>query len=361
MKKHILSLALLSSCATSAFAQSSVTLYGVVDASIVYTSNQKGHSAWEAVSGNESGSRWGMLGSEDLGGGSKAIFRLENGFNLFSGKLAQGGREFGRQAYVGMSNKDLGTVTLGRQYNAEQDYLAPIQIGYSLTAYSLHPYDTDALNSTFRTNNMAKYVSPTVAGLQVTTTYAFSNSTDFAGNRSWSVGAKYAHGPLSAAAAYVMLDHPGSDTAGAVASDNYYPSSFIHNVIRQQIWGAGTTYTIGNATVGLLYTNTVFSLTGGTERFQNIDGGLRYQVTPTVTATVEETYTLVGSTASAPRSSHYWQTNAGVQYFLSKSTDVYLNGIYQRASGVVAFITSATAASSNQSQVVAVAGIRHKF
>jgi hypothetical protein len=62
------------------------------------------------------GSRWGMRGTEDLGGGLKAIFLLENGFDASTGKLWQGGLEFGRQAWVGLSSARLGTVSLGRQY-----------------------------------------------------------------------------------------------------------------------------------------------------------------------------------------------------------------------------------------------------
>ncbi|MCS6766965.1 MAG: porin [Candidatus Protistobacter heckmanni] len=67
-------------------------------------------------SGNLSGSRFGPRGSEDLGGGTKAIFTLESGFNLGSGASEQGGRLFGRQAFVGVDSRS-GALTLGRQYN----------------------------------------------------------------------------------------------------------------------------------------------------------------------------------------------------------------------------------------------------
>src|SRR5258708_32662296 len=62
------------------------------------------------------GNRWGFVGQEDLGGGLSAIFRLESGFNVENGTSAQGGREFVRQAYVGLSSP-YGTLTLGRQYD----------------------------------------------------------------------------------------------------------------------------------------------------------------------------------------------------------------------------------------------------
>src|ERR1700761_3641177 len=94
-------------------AQSNIALYGVVDLGITYTNSaQTGKAGTNPVGASQvaltdahatglSGSRWGLRGSEDLGGGTKAIFVLENGFNANTGTLAQGGAEFGRQSYVG--------------------------------------------------------------------------------------------------------------------------------------------------------------------------------------------------------------------------------------------------------------------
>ena len=125
MKKTLMVAALTGVFATAAHAQSSVTLYGLIDAGITYTNNQQGHSNWKATSGSVNGSRWGLRGSEDLGGGLKAIFTLENGFNIMNGTNGQGGREFGRQAFVGLSSDQFGAVTLGRQYDSVVDYLGP--------------------------------------------------------------------------------------------------------------------------------------------------------------------------------------------------------------------------------------------
>jgi GBP family porin len=75
-----------------------VTLYGVIDAGLFYTRDEKGHAAFQAGSGDVTGSHWGLAGHEDLGGGTKAIFQLENGFSVMNGTARQGGREFGYQA-----------------------------------------------------------------------------------------------------------------------------------------------------------------------------------------------------------------------------------------------------------------------
>jgi predicted porin len=125
MKKSLLTLALVS-VTGAATAQTGLTIYGIVDAAIAY---DKGVSAedksWRLQSGQQSGSRLGFRGTEDLGGGLSAVFTLENGFNVDDGTLGQSTasvtRLFGRQAWVGL-NGGFGSVRLGRQqtplYNA---------------------------------------------------------------------------------------------------------------------------------------------------------------------------------------------------------------------------------------------------
>ncbi|MBX4145578.1 porin, partial [Ralstonia pickettii] len=76
MKRKRLAVALagiaMAAAATQVRAQSSVTLYGVVDSGITYTNNQNGRAAWQATGGNEQGTRFGLLGKEELGGGTRA-------------------------------------------------------------------------------------------------------------------------------------------------------------------------------------------------------------------------------------------------------------------------------------------------
>src|SRR5258708_12232602 len=116
----------------SAFAQSSVTLYGAVDNGIGYQTSQTslgstsgGRSAVKMINGVWLGSRFGLKGAEDLGGGSKAIFTLEEGFNSGTGALATNGLIFSRQAFVGVSNDTYGSLTAGRQYVSYYQFLSP--------------------------------------------------------------------------------------------------------------------------------------------------------------------------------------------------------------------------------------------
>jgi predicted porin len=128
MKKSLIYLGIPMYVASVAHAQSNVTLYGIIDTGVNYTNNVqtaktatglKGGSQVAMIEGGSAGlqgSRWGLRGTEDLGGGLKSLFVLESGFYSNNGALTQGGAMFGRQAYVGLSNS-IGTLTLGRQYD----------------------------------------------------------------------------------------------------------------------------------------------------------------------------------------------------------------------------------------------------
>ena len=110
MKKTLVMAAVAASFTSVAHAQSSVTLYGLLDAGVTYTSNVNGGKQFAVTSGNIDQSLFGLRGVEDLGGGLKAIFTLESGFNVGNGKYANDGSMFNRQSYVGLSSQ-YGTVT----------------------------------------------------------------------------------------------------------------------------------------------------------------------------------------------------------------------------------------------------------
>src|SRR5580693_5118404 len=99
-----------------AHAQSSVTFYGVVDDGLQYTNNQAGKSSTKMSQGGLGSSKWGLAGSEDLGGGTQTVFKLESGFDANKGTLGNGGTLFGRQAYLGLSG-EYGALRIGRQYD----------------------------------------------------------------------------------------------------------------------------------------------------------------------------------------------------------------------------------------------------
>ncbi|CAH2922596.1 MAG: Outer membrane porin [uncultured Paraburkholderia sp.] len=393
MKKSLLALAALGAFAGVAHAQSSVTLYGIIDEGFNINTNSAGKHLYNLSSGVMQGSRFGLRGTEDLGGGLKALFVLENGFDVNNGKLGQGSLMFGRQAYVGLSSQ-FGTVTLGRQYDSVVDYVGPLEAGDQWGGYiAAHPGDIDNFNNAYRTNNTVKYTSADYGGLKFGGTYSFGGvAGNFSSNQIWSLGAGYNNGPLVLGVGYLNARTPAAQgglfnnggqsplpAANAAVSSPVYGTYTSANTY--QVIGAGGAYTFGAATVGLTYSNIRFAnlgtafaqpgVKGQSATFNNAEINFKYQLTPALLVGAAYDYTRGASIQGASRA-QYHQGAVGVDYFLSKRTDVYVIGVYQHASGELlnaagTGVTQATAGinglsgSSNQNQLAARVGIRHKF
>ncbi|WP_070106006.1 porin [Burkholderia plantarii] len=361
MKKTLIVAAAAASFATVAHAQSSVTLYGVLDAGITYQSNVGGKSRWSEGTGIDQ-SLFGLRGSEDLGGGLKAIFTLESGFNLGDGRFKNNGGMFNRQSFVGLSSQ-YGTVTLGRQYDAVQDYLAPLTATGSWGGtYFAHVGNLDNLstNGGYATNNSIKFTSANYAGLQFGGTYAFSNNTNFGNNRAYSGGVSYQFQGLKLAGAYSQLNNPAAtnNTGGAVDTNAF------NNQGRVRTYGAAAGYAFGPAQVGAAWTQARLddTVTGGNVRIDNYEVNGKYNLTPALGLGVAYTYS---NGRLGTNDVHWNQVGLQADYSLSKRTDVYAQAVYQRASGTTASIyngdTLATNGSSGINQTTATVGLRHRF
>jgi len=382
MKKSLLALAVTSAFAAPAFAQNSVTLYGVIDIGIDYVNNAGGHAAWKMQDGIVQGSRWGLKGSEDLGGGTKAIFQLENGFHPTTGGLGQGGREFGRQAYVGLTNDQFGTLTLGRQYDPVVDNAQATTFNGQWGAFFSHPADIDNTDNGFRVNNAVKYVSPRFGGVQGELFYAFGGVAGAFGAQSTiGAGLNYSGGPLYIGAGYFYARNPGI-VSGTVSTDGNFganqnpaavsPSSGIWGLVgtpsNMQSISGGATYTFGPAVIGGNISDVRFDnangVAGNKVRFDSFELWSNFSLTPATTLGGGYTFTTgkVDATGQKPK---YGQVNLVADYRLSKRTDVYAMGVWQHvmSGGVTADIYSGIlgAASTTKNQVVGRVGIRHKF
>lgn len=371
--KKMNNLALLagSMLAVSAHAQSSVTLYGLLDVGVGYVSNEGGKANYKMLSGTSQNGRWGVKGTEDLGGGWSTVFTLENGFDITSGKFQQGGREFGRQAFVGLSDKTYGTVTFGRQYDAIWDVLTQFSPTSTSSDLSFHIGDNDNLNGGFRYSNAVKYSSPLFYGFRAEALYAFSNAAgQFANNRATSFGLSYANGPVTAGLAYIDIDQPGTGNPSGAVSDDYAgaPFQLFHSsplnstvgVARQRVFGAGGAYRFGQASINGVVTDTRYSYLDGTGlHLTNYDVSMTYYLTPSLQLAGGYIYT--NGKYSGFTSNPHWNTlHTSIDYFLSKRTDVDLQFIYTKANGGRADIwLQAPSTANNQSAVFAT--LRHKF
>lgn len=385
--------AAMSSLSTVAFAQGSVTLYGIIDAGIAYTSNvaaaagKPGASKVQAVSGLGLPSRWGLRGTEDLGGGNSALFVLENGFNVQNGTMQQGGREFGRQAYVGLANSRFGTFSLGRQYDVVFEMIGPYASARQYVGMmGSHIGDIDNIFATFRPNNSVKYTSANYGGATFSGLYAFSNQsagpngTGFSNNSAWSAGANYTNGKFSAATAYFHLTHPsaggttGTNTGGAIVGDYASPTGLFYNraVAAQDVIGAGVSYQGTTYGFNALYTFGRLNYMDSS-RFEvsNYELNGRYIFSPALRGGLAVIYSqgnmqgtnLPGVTSGAHP--EWIQFNAGIVYSLSLRTELYASAVYQQA------MHDALAAAIDGSggptgigvrhQFAATVGLRHKF
>ena len=204
MKKSLIAIAVLGAMSSAAFAQSNVTIYGILDAGIVSERGGAAGTTTKVSSGAASASRIGFKGTEDLGGGLSAIFKLETGARIDTGALDNtDNRLFNREAYVGLSSKTAGTVTLGRQYTPYyetlRDVADPFALGYAGTAKNLFPvasFDT-------RNDNSIVYKTPNLQGVTAAVSYSVGEvAADTSANRQVGASVAYNNGPLNVALAY---------------------------------------------------------------------------------------------------------------------------------------------------------------
>lgn len=198
MKNSLIVFTVLGTLTGAASAQTSLTIYGVVDAGIVSERGGTAGSTTKLTSGVQSGSRLGFKGMEDLGGGLFAKFVVESGFGLDDGRMGQSdasapnGRLFGRQAYVGLGGR-WGELTFGRQYTPH--YLALEQVdpfGTGLAGDS-----TNLMSTVMRMDNTVKFSTPAWGGFVGEVAYGFGETPgDNKSNRQVGAGVGYANGPL---------------------------------------------------------------------------------------------------------------------------------------------------------------------
>ncbi|MFM0013532.1 porin [Paraburkholderia sediminicola] len=255
----------------AARAQSSVTLYGFPDDAIVYSNCSSPASAvggpkiFQMASSSES--LWGLSGRGDLGGGTRALYQRENGFNSNGGVFGEDSQLFGRQAVVGLSNPHMGKLMMRRVYDFISDYVGPLVFSRQWAGgMGAHAGESNNLyNSSCLTNN-ATYTTSHINGLVLRGAYTFSSQASstgragFAKDRAYTVGACYQNGPLVTAASYLEVNQStagnmgGSNQSGAGAGD-YVNLRHIFSgpAVRLQAVAGGSNYRRGSFMAGPVY------------------------------------------------------------------------------------------------------------
>jgi predicted porin len=220
MKKSLIALAVLGSVAGFAQAQSSVTLYGIAD---VWVGSEKdglnASSVTKVGSGGFNASRFGLTGSEDLGGGLKAIFKLEQGFDISNGTQSVSGSAFGRQAYVGLAG-GFGAVTFGNVWSSMDDVIGAANGGFDSSFSPLYSMSGSVHNSYVdRPQNAIKYASPSFGGFSGSVTYGMDESSTVSQDVvDFQVG--YAAGPIGVSVAY-QVQNDVTDTKLTLLNGSY--------------------------------------------------------------------------------------------------------------------------------------------
>ena len=232
MKKTLLAAALMAGFAGIAQAETSVTLYGIIDGGVGYQkvkSDNAKNTRTGLIDGVQYGNRWGLKGTEDLGNGLRAVFVLESGFNLANGTSAQGGRLFGRQATLGLAGDSWGQLDFGRQTNIASKYLGAAASPF---AYGFQQANVGAVMSaanTARYDNMIMYQTPNFSGFQFGVGYSFNVDGKQGGDWTYNgaktktdkhaltTGLRYVNGPIGAALSYDQFkDRQGFTSTGGV-------------------------------------------------------------------------------------------------------------------------------------------------
>ncbi|WP_180984156.1 porin [Castellaniella caeni] len=252
--------------AGAAQAETSVTLYGIIDSGYGYLEhrlqrhdNDVRVSQSGLVGGTLAANRFGLKGAEDLGGGLRAVFTLEQGFSIGSGGFSDDTRQFSRQAFVGLASDDWGSVTMGRQYNAGVD-VGIVENGDGTTGLGMGSMDQafggPAKNAGTRIDNSFKYTSPNFAGLTAIVMYATPKTSieRSAGvdqgneaNRSnfTSAGLKYEQGPLAIGLSYDRASR------GEVTMGDFNTTAFSKSAVVN--WNIGVTYDFEIVKLALAY------------------------------------------------------------------------------------------------------------
>ncbi|MGF6408524.1 putative porin [Paraburkholderia sp. MM5482-R2] len=359
MKKSLAASLLLAAGVGVAHAQSSVTFYGIVDTGVEFYNHAATGGSFVGMSPltGEVPSRFGLRGSEDLGGGLKAVFNLENGFAPSTGGLNYGGRLWGRMANVGLSNQ-YGTVLLGRQINmtyyvtGNADVIGP-------SMHSMANFDPYLANA--RSDNAIGYMGK-FGGVTVGATYSFGRDAagpagpsatncggqvpgDFQACKQFTGMLAYDATNFGVAASYDQMR--GGKGATAPLTSSAYKDT--HTVVDGY-------YRFGPGRVGIGWIHRDVDAAAASLRSDIYFAGVNWLPTPAVSLDAQALHYDIHGTSN----STLIATRA--TYLLSKRTSVYaLLGYMINSQKGASAVSAGGSVAPGENQTGAMLGIQHKF
>ena len=411
MKKSLFAVAAVTAFAGAAQAQSSVTVYGIIDAGFSGISQRAGTNAKSTTNGftgtgSETTSRLGFKGNEDLGGGARAFFTYEVGMDPQSTALLGATR----QAFVGVGKKGLGNTAIGTQYTVVHNAVSATDVGQSNNVIGsvIRPNGgIDATNNagqgsvarsyTVRTTNQLSFQSDKFAGFGVNAMYVQNGKDETQSNKTtnvgsfnadtglpqvkatpstiggntnftgWGLSADYAWQKLYAVAAYQSLKQEQTSTGNAFTGSTtnvaFPGTSTVANNLNttDNSWYLAATYDFGILKGYLNYVNQKMYSNFNSANYYSRSAqqvGVRSYITPVIEgwASVGNgklTLETAGTSGTSKPSSNFNAWQLGSNYYLSKRTNLY--AIYGQTIGSGNVSQTGTAASGYA------VGLRHTF
>jgi len=374
MKLKGIAVAALAAIGTSAYAQSSVTLYGAIDSGLLYQSTSAASfsptaknlgKVYRYKDGGIYSSFWGMKGTEDIGGGYYVNFKLQGVFDSGTGKFGLSdtpgvAAQFNQVASVGLSGP-FGSVNLGRQIvpmayaMAETDVRAGQYFGSILTAWlgmntaaGWPGTSTNGPIGALYDSNAIVYQSPSFGGVSGALEYAPGGvAGSFQGGTRESAVLKYSNYGLKLSAVY----YNGHDT-------NPGPTTVPTGLDNNRLWYLGALYTIKSFSVSASYTNGKNPAHSNLVDLDLYSVGLGYRFTPAFQIT-SGLYYMKDKNNSANKST---EIAAGAEYSLSKATLVYAQVGYVKNKGdATTTITYGSPVAPGMGTTAVNIGVRHSF
>ena len=364
MKKSLIALAVLAASG-AAMAQSSVTLYGVVDTGLTYSKGEESVYGMTHVGGNVN-SRLGFRGVEDLGNGLKATFNLESGFSADDGTnyMGQDGLAFTRTSTVGLAG-NFGEVRLGRMLTSSYlavsryDAFGDTGIGASLA------WNIPQTGYAPRTENAISYTSPNFSGFKFGAEYGFGEKKDARDSRYIGVGATYDNGPLSLGLGFDRINNVGY--AAAVPAGTNPVTTAVAEKLGDDLtsWQLGGSYNFGVAKLLSFYkhTNEKNVATGNKDKFKTFGLGVTAPVG--AAGEVKVAYNDYRLSPNAGKTQKANQLSLGYVHNLSKRTALYGTYAYIKNKDGLAFQLNGAMAGAGlkdgEKQHGLQLGVRHAF